>query len=339
MPVPFPKDPYEAIRQAYLVETETHESPTPLLDSTPPTRHVEDSVDSETSVEDDDDEEDDEEEDKEIEESSDCDSKSEGVEDEGPTVEDENPVAGDDGIAVGDEGPGIRVMSLSLGGDEAVPKGHQRVASVVETAVGEPLGLGFGALRYLDIALGEGQMPSVFKVGQGFRFVPETERPERVLALRHPTLTTWIDPEDGISYIDVPVYPPPAPAVQTPPSPEWSSGSLPVSPPPSIVPSPISSPMIPLTIPSPVASPATDETEGFLTELGAQVEMQGGLIRDHMVRLGDLSPALFERYDRDIRELFTSISPEVIAKERRAWLDLAAIVDSMRRGQDPRGDV
>ncbi|GKG03623.1 hypothetical protein Tco_0311259, partial [Tanacetum coccineum] len=49
MPVPFPKDPYKAIRQAYLVETKTPESPTPLLDSTPPTRHVEDSVDSDTS--------------------------------------------------------------------------------------------------------------------------------------------------------------------------------------------------------------------------------------------------------------------------------------------------
>ncbi|GKC99399.1 hypothetical protein Tco_1169674 [Tanacetum coccineum] len=54
-PVPFPEDPYEAIRQAYLVETETPESPhtisspTLLLDSTPPTRHAEDSVDSDTS--------------------------------------------------------------------------------------------------------------------------------------------------------------------------------------------------------------------------------------------------------------------------------------------------
>ncbi|GJX90127.1 hypothetical protein Tco_0343453 [Tanacetum coccineum] len=53
--------------------------------------------------------------------------------------------------------------------------------------------------------------------------------------------------------------------------------------------------MIPLTVPSPVATPATTETGGFLTELGAQVEMQGGL----------RSPALFERYDRDIGELFT----------------------------------
>ncbi|GJR21686.1 hypothetical protein Tco_0970213 [Tanacetum coccineum] len=103
--------------------------------------------------------------------------------------------------------------------------------------------------------------------------------------------------------------------------------------------------------------------------------MQGGLIHDHTVRLGELSPALFERYDRDIRELFTRsrvvrdeifsqryrfrsleheqerialtfraiwrpvLALESWAKERRKRLDLAEIVDSMRRGQEPRGDV
>ncbi|GKF69882.1 hypothetical protein Tco_0202939, partial [Tanacetum coccineum] len=55
VPVPFPEDPYEAIRQTYLVETKTPESPhtvaspTSLPDSTPPTCHAEDSVDSDTS--------------------------------------------------------------------------------------------------------------------------------------------------------------------------------------------------------------------------------------------------------------------------------------------------
>nr|GFC93418.1 hypothetical protein [Tanacetum cinerariifolium] len=118
----------------------------------------------------------------------------------------------------------------------------------------------YDSCRRREIALGEGRMPSVFKVG---------------------------------------------PPVQTPPSLEWSSGSLPVSPAPSIIPSPVSSPMIPFTVPSSVTSPATAETEIFLTELGAQVEIEGGLIHDHTVRLGKLSPALFERYDRDIGELFT----------------------------------
>ncbi|GKD91590.1 hypothetical protein Tco_1367097, partial [Tanacetum coccineum] len=223
--------------------------------------------------EEDDKEEDDEEEDEEIEESSDSDSESEDAKHEGPTTEDEDPAAGDEGLAAGDEGPDMRVESLSLGGDEVVPEGQQRAAPVVET------------------------------VSSGS--VPEFERPERVSAHRQPTLTTWIDPEDGIAYIDVPAYLAPTPPAQTPQSPEWSSGALPVSPAPSIVPSPISSPMIPLTVPSLVASPVMAETKGFLTELGARVEMQGGLIRDHTVRLEELSPALFERYDRDIGELFT----------------------------------
>ncbi|GJV81521.1 peptidase C19, ubiquitin carboxyl-terminal hydrolase 2 [Tanacetum coccineum] len=133
--------------------------------------------------------------------------------------------------------------------------------------------------------------------------------------------------------------------------------SLPISPAPSIVHSPISSPMIPLTVPSPVATPATAETEGFLTKLGAQVEMQGGLIHDHVVRLEELSPTLFERYDRDIGDLFTMsgavrdeiFSPDIdidnqelqlqLVEERRARLELAEIVDNIRRGQEPPGDV
>ncbi|GJW60405.1 hypothetical protein Tco_0109740, partial [Tanacetum coccineum] len=53
------------------------------------------------------------------------------------------------------------------------------------------------------------------------------------------------------------------------------------------------------------ATPAAVETVGILTELGAQVEMQGGFIRDHAVRLEELPPNLFERYDKDIGELFT----------------------------------
>ncbi|GJW74938.1 hypothetical protein Tco_0134308 [Tanacetum coccineum] len=211
----------------------------------------------------DDEEEDEEKEDEEVEESSDSDSESEDVEDEGPTAEDEGPAAGD-------EGPSMRVESLGLGEDEVVPEGQQRAASVVEIAIGEPLGLAYEALRRREIASREGQMPSVFE----------------------------IDLEDDRAYIDIPAYPPPALPVHTPPSPEWSSGSLYVSPVPSIVPLPILSPIIPLTVPSPVASPAMAETEGFLTELGAR-----------------------------------------IAEERRARLDLAEIVDSIRRGQEPRRDV
>ncbi|GKE12455.1 hypothetical protein Tco_1416006 [Tanacetum coccineum] len=220
-------------------------------------------------VEVDNEEGDDEEEDEEMEESSDSGSVSEEVEDEGPTVEDDDPAAGEEGLATGDEGPGIGVKSISLGRDEVVPEGQQRAAPVAATAMGEPLGLGYGALRCPKIALGEGRMPSVFKVGQSYGSVRESKRPEIVSAFRQPTLTTWIDPEDSIVYIDVLAYPPPAPPAQTPPSPEWSSGSLLISLTPSIVPSPISSSMISLTVPSPVALPIMAETKGFLTELGA----------------------------------------------------------------------
>ncbi|GKC94095.1 hypothetical protein Tco_1159537, partial [Tanacetum coccineum] len=145
---------------------------------------------------------------------------------------------------------------------------------------------------------------STFEVGQCYGSAPKSERPERVSASRQPSLTTWIDPKDNMVYIDVPTYPPPPP-VQTPPLPQWTSGSLPISPSPSIVPSLVSSPMIPLTVPSPVASPAMVETEGFLTELGAQGENQD--LRLHLV------------------------------EERRARLELVVVIDGMRRGQEPRG--
>ncbi|GKE60351.1 hypothetical protein Tco_1510718, partial [Tanacetum coccineum] len=185
--------------------------------------------------------------------------------DKGSTVEDEDPAARDEGLAAGVEGLEEE--------EEVVPGGQQQAAPVVGT------------------------------VGSGS--APESERPERVSASRQPTLTTWTDLEDDMVYIDDPAYPPPAPHVQTPPSPEWTSGSLPISPSPFVVPSPVSLPMISLTVPSPVATAATAETEGFLTELGAQVKMQGGLIRDHAIQLEELSSALFE--DRDIGELFTRL--------------------------------
>nr|GEW92247.1 hypothetical protein [Tanacetum cinerariifolium] len=178
-------------------------------------------------------EEDDEEEDEDVEEGSNLDTKSEDVKDEGLAV-------GDEVFDAEDEGLGLRVKSLGLGGDEAVPEGQQRAAPIVETAVREPLGLGYKALRHREIASREGQIPSVFKVGQGSGSVPEPERREREsVTLRQPTLATWIDPADGRVYIDVPAYPSPTPPIQTPPSPKWSSRSLHVSPTPSIILSPI----------------------------------------------------------------------------------------------------
>nr|GEW03817.1 reverse transcriptase domain-containing protein [Tanacetum cinerariifolium] len=291
--VPFPGDPYKAIRQAYLVgtdiefepfedpvKTEAPESPhtiappTLLPDSTPPTlvpilrwtarmvvcvppvmspslsaciaevvamsdlafcKNFRSSYKSLPSssppelllqkryqgtcelVEDD------EEEGEEIEESSNSDSESEDTKDEGPTTKDEDPATGDKGLAAGNKVLGTRVESHGLGGDMAVPEGQQQAAPFVKTAM-----------------------------GKSSEFVPKPKKPERVSALRQLTLTTWIDLEDGIAYIDIPTYPPPT---KTP--------SLLVSLETSIVPLPISSPMIPLAVPSTVASPVTAETEGL----------------------------------------------------------------------------
>nr|GEY40066.1 hypothetical protein [Tanacetum cinerariifolium] len=219
----------------------------------------------------------DSEEDEEVEESSDSDSKSEDIEDEGPTTEDEYPTAEDEGLAARVEGSGVDDKSYGLDdeshGVDDESRGLDDESYGIDgegRAVSAPLGLRYRALRRQELALEE---DDVYK--------------------------------DSIVYIDIPTYPPPAPPVQTPPSPEWSSGSFPISPAPSIVPSSILSPMIPLTVPLPIATPATAETEGFFTELGAQVEIHGGLIRDHTIRLRDLSSALFEMYDRDIGELFT----------------------------------
>ncbi|GJY63139.1 hypothetical protein Tco_0464599 [Tanacetum coccineum] len=185
--------------------------------------------------------EDDDKEDEEIEESLDSNSVSKDAEDEGPIVEDEDPTTGDEGLAVGDEGPDTNDESHGLDDEirglddeghsvesdrpgleeeDVIPGGQHHAAPVVGRAVSAPLGLGYGALRRRELALEEDHVYSTFKVGQGSRSALEFERPERVSACRQPTLTTWTDPEDGMVYIDVLAYPPPAPPVQTPPSPE-----------------------------------------------------------------------------------------------------------------------
>nr|GFC66967.1 hypothetical protein [Tanacetum cinerariifolium] len=99
-------------------------------------------------------------------------------------AEDEGPTAEDEDPATGDEG-------LATG---AVLKGQQQGALVVRTTVSMTLGLGYGSLRRQELALEEDRI--------------------------YTTLTTWTDPKDSMVYIDVPVYPPPIPPVQTPPSPD-----------------------------------------------------------------------------------------------------------------------
>nr|GEY74100.1 hypothetical protein [Tanacetum cinerariifolium] len=117
--------------------------------------------------------------------------------------------------------------------EEAAPEGQQQAVSVVDTTVDEPLRLGYEALRHCELALGEGSVPQTFEVGQSSRFVPNHEGAERIFAFKQPTLVTW-----------------------TPPSPEWSFGSLTVSPSPLVVPSPIASLMT-----TPTATISVDEDQ------------------------------------------------------------------------------
>ncbi|GJX09683.1 hypothetical protein Tco_0199542, partial [Tanacetum coccineum] len=155
---------------------------------------------------------DDDEEDDEIKESLDSDSVREDVKDEGPTAEDEDPTAGDKGLVAGDEGLGIGVESC--GSDD---ESHGLDDEGHRTTVSAPLGLGYETLRHRELALEENHVYSTFEVGQGSGSAPDPKRLERVSASRQPTLTTWTDPEDGMVYIDVPAYLPPASPVQTPP--------------------------------------------------------------------------------------------------------------------------
>ncbi|GJY21510.1 hypothetical protein Tco_0394076 [Tanacetum coccineum] len=189
------------------------------------------------------------------------------------------------------------------GGDdkeEAAPEGQQQAVPAEDTAVNEPLGLGYGAFRCRELVVGEGEMPSMFEVGQSSRSMPEHEGAKRMSAFRQPTLVTWVDPEDDRIYTNIPTYVPPVAHVQTPPSPEWSSSSLPVLP---------SSPAVPTLVASLVttsaATIAVDEDE-FL-EVRVQLELHRSKLHDHTQRLDALPPTLFEGYDRDLRELYTRL--------------------------------
>ncbi|GJX51253.1 hypothetical protein Tco_0278098 [Tanacetum coccineum] len=233
--------------------------------------------------------EDDDVEDEVIEESLDSDSVSEDAEDEGPAAEDEDPATGDEGLAAGDEGPGMGVKSRGLDDEShGLDDKSRGLDNEVPNSKSEWSWLG--------------------RREEGFWICPEPDKNQRECRQsRHPPLTIRTYPETVMVDIDeFPTYPPPAPPVKTPLSPEWSSGSLPISPAPFVFPSPISSPMIPLTVPSPESGQGQERcTEKALWY--AISDTQG-----------------------ENRELRLQI-----AKERRAQLELAEIIDNMRRGQEP----
>ncbi|GKG05804.1 hypothetical protein Tco_0325890, partial [Tanacetum coccineum] len=142
---------------------------------------------------------------------------------------------------------------------------------VVDTTASEPLGLGYGAARRRALDSNKEIAPSTYEVGQSSRSVPEQEGVEKISAFRQPTLVTWVDPKDDRVYTDIPTYVPLAAPVQTPPSPEWSLGSLPVSPSSPVVSSPIGSLVATLA-----ATISIDEDQ-FL-EVGAQLELHGSIL-------------------------------------------------------------
>ncbi|GKA40114.1 hypothetical protein Tco_0732707 [Tanacetum coccineum] len=109
-----------------------------------------------------------------------------------------------------------------------------RIMRERDTAASRPLGLGYGALRRRELAVGEDQVPSTFEVGQSSRSMLERQGAER-----------------------------------TPSSLEWSSGSLPISPSSSVVLSPISS-----LVATPIATILVDEDQFLEILIGMSLERE-----------------------------------------------------------------
>ncbi|GKA44184.1 hypothetical protein Tco_0736908 [Tanacetum coccineum] len=197
-----------------------------------------------------------------------------------------------EGIGLGseeleDEGPGSE-------GKEAASEQQQQAVPVEDTTTDEPLGLGYRAARCHALELVEDPMPSMFEVGQSSRSVPDQQRADETH--RIPTHPTWVHLEDGTIYIDIEIDPRSRAPVQTPASPEWSSGSLPVSP---------ASLIVPLLVVSPVTTLAATivvEEDEFI-KVGAQLELHGSILQDHTQRLDALPPTLLEGMDQDITKL------------------------------------
>ncbi|GKC22292.1 hypothetical protein Tco_1024442 [Tanacetum coccineum] len=236
-----------------------------------------------------------------------------GLDDESQGLDDEGHGLGDENHGLGDESQGLEDEGLGLEEEEVVLKGQQQAVPVVKIAASEPLGLGYGALRRRELAVGEDQVPSTFEVGQSSRSVSEQQGAERVSAFRQPTLDTWVDLEDGRVYTDIPAYVPLAAPVQTSPSPEWSLGSLPGSPSSPVVPSPIAS-----LVATPTATISVDKDQ--FIEVWAQLELHGSIIHDHTQRLDALPPTLVADIDRDVRELYNrsgAVRDEIFSQRYR----------------------
>nr|GEY72241.1 hypothetical protein [Tanacetum cinerariifolium] len=114
---------------------------------------------------------------------------------------------------------------------------------------------------------------------------------ERISAFRQPTLATWVDPEDGRVHTNILTYAPPLTPVQTSPSPEWSPGSLPVSPSSPLVPSPIVSPVT-----TPIATISVDEDQ-LLERENHDLRMQVAKERYEQLELADRVARMERRHE------------------------------------------
>ncbi|GKD36807.1 hypothetical protein Tco_1257014 [Tanacetum coccineum] len=163
------------------------------------------------------------------------------------------------------------------------------------------------------LVVGEGEMPCMFEIGQSSRSMPEHEGAERMSAFRQPTLVTWVGPEDDRIYTNILTYVPPVAHVQTPPSPKWSSSSLPVLP---------SSPAVPTLVASLVTTPAATIAvyEDEFLEVRVQLELHGSIFHYHTQHLDALPPTLFRSLEQEkerVMVTFSAIWRPVLALE--AW--------------------
>ncbi|GJU99300.1 hypothetical protein Tco_1328571 [Tanacetum coccineum] len=88
---------------------------------------------------------------------------------EGQDLDDKGQGLDDEGQGSKDEGPGMEEEG------EAAPKGQQHEVPVVDTAMSEPLGLGYGAARCHAFESIEEIAPSTYEVGQSSMSVPDQE--------------------------------------------------------------------------------------------------------------------------------------------------------------------
>ncbi|GJR41935.1 hypothetical protein Tco_1310038 [Tanacetum coccineum] len=230
-----------------------------------------------------------------------------GLDDEGHGLYDEYHGLDDEGHGLDDEDHGLEDKGLGLEEeDEDVPEGQQQAVPAANTTVGEPLGLGYGALRRRELAVEEDRVLSTFEV----------------------------DPEDSRVYNDIPTYVPPVAHVQTPPSPERSLGSLPVLPSSLVVSSPIASPVATLTatISRLDALPPT-----LVTDIDRDVRelyTRPGAVRDEIfsqryrLRSLEREHEMVTRENHDLRMQ--------LAEERRERLELAGRVARIERRHEFR---